>query len=183
MTDNKIADMRKLKKVVVESQPRFLEIKDARLDECPRCCTKLEEKIKQGREEIYECGRCRYMDRPFGWCSTDLGSCECEYEDIDIIVKTCPECSVVKCSICSSVIGVVTDMRDFSGEEAIVCSKCEFRQKWKKATVKEKLAMHGVMKLKILAEKKQIKEFTKLKKNELIESLVDQTTDNDFPIR
>ena len=88
----------------------------------------------------------------------------------------------------------ICDMCDkkslFSIQSANKCDSCSkiqkdesFNNKWKILTIKEKLKLNGVIKLKILAKNKNLKGHYKLKKYELVEILLPLTKDNDFPIK
>ena len=68
-----------------------------------------------------------------------------------------------------------------------VCEKCkekiDFNNKWKTATLQEKLNMYGIKKLKILAKNKNLKGYSKYTKAELINRLEPLVNESDFPIK
>jgi len=53
---------------------------------------------------------------------------------------------------------------------------------WVKSTPKEKLDLYNVRELKILAKNKKLKNYSRLKRPELIKILSDIVDENDFPI-
>ena len=99
-------------------------------------------------------------------------------------INRCTTCANPSCKVC---------LRPLQGEDRKkldrVCTGCfeyrtkqEFNQAWASKTVAEKLACHGLPKLKSLAKKKAIKVFSTMSKKELINSLLPVTTNSDFPI-
>ena len=68
-----------------------------------------------------------------------------------------------------------------------MCEKCKekikFNNKWKTATPQEKLYMYGIIKLKKLAKTKNLKGYSKYKKDELINKLKPLVNERDFPIK
>jgi len=63
-----------------------------------------------------------------------------------------------------------------------VCDNKQFRNKWSNSTPAEKLILHGIAKLKILANKKNIN-CEDMNKEEIIEILKPIVTADDFPIK
>ncbi len=174
--------------------PSFLEINDTSTEKCPLCNTLLEKEIKKHKEKIfYECAYCRYQDRPFGIGSSSLQhfseGCRCEVkelgEEIDTLFISCANCSKPKCSNCKKdIIGILTFGQDNLCDTCkLNQKKIEFNNKWITSSAQEKLYLHGLEKLKILAKKKNIKGYSQKKKSELILLLSPLVKNEDFPIK
>ena len=58
-----------------------------------------------------------------------------------------------------------------------------FNKEWKTLSIKDKLELHGIKKLRLLSKNKNIKGYSKYNKNELIEMLFPYVCNNDFPIK
>lgn len=127
------------------------------------------------------------MDRPFAIGSATLDNnfdgCNCIYSKKECIYIKCESCCNPLCKHCGDTIGTFyTDL-----VKQRICRKCDdkikFRDKWKNATINEKLSFYGMDKLKKLGKQKKIVGISKLKKTELIMLLSDVATNNDFPIK
>ncbi len=148
---------------------------------CPICNTELIKKVGTGRIVGNECRSCSTLGF---WRSA--WECYCEYTEYKYVYITCNHCLFPECSVCK-----VRDSREqlFISDKVYTCNKCtksiknrEFSDKWKTMSVVDKLNVHGIEKLRILARKKAIKGRSKLNKNDLIEALIPITTHSDFPI-
>jgi hypothetical protein len=156
---------------------------------CNQCSFKLTRSIIKERRLIQECYSCksydRYTDRPFalGASRDNFGECDCVYKTIDVLEIKCEEClkeKWVKCLICKKFlekkIGKVEDKN---------CYKCQSeieKEIFNNKTAQEKLKYYGIVKLKQLAKKKEIKNYSKYNKNELLVELSKIVNNNDFPI-
>lgn len=168
--------------------PSNLQINNIDLNMCPCCNNKLLKEIKKSNYKIKDCNYCRYLDRPFGGCgntaSNHYGGCSCEYGESDFLYITCKKCESLKCIDCKKLISCNNNNCSKNNKRCLECSnKYEFNKKWKTSTAQEKLILYGIEKLKILSKNKNIKGYTKLKKQELIDVLLPLVNNNDFPIK
>ncbi len=177
----------------IKTNPSFLNITDASTYCCPFCNTPLQKEIKKWTEILLiECAYCRYQDRPFGIGSASLQhfpeGCNCknkEMEEVDALFISCNHCSNPKCLTCKKDLEV-----GYKYEEKRLCNECEVKQKkldfnnrWSSSSAQEKLNFYGIEKLRILAKRKNIKGYSKLKKNELVITLSQMVNKDDFPIK
>ncbi len=154
--------------------PYGIRVKDTDTN-CPICNTELIKELGTYSEVVSECGSCR--------CGCG-GHCYCEYAEFDYLYIICNHCRFPECNVCK-----VRGRRYGISDKVYTCNKCtksiknrEFSDKWKTMSVVDKLNVHGIEKLRILARKKAIKGRSKLNKNDLIEALIPITTHSDFPI-
>ena len=164
----------------IRREPYNLQINDNSDILCPCCNNILIKEIKKGNYLIdYECGYCRYLDRPFGGCgntaTAHYGECSCKYGEKDYIYVICENCKSPKCIKCKQLISCCNKNCGL-----VICVKCDdektkFNNNWKTTLPKEKLHLYGIKKLVVLAKNKKIKGYSKNKKHELI-------NENDFPI-
>lgn len=109
--------------------------------------------------------------------TTDYSTWKCPMKS-DYYIITCEPCNIPKCPKCNS----VTQNRGWLCMHCeVVREKRDFSQKWRNSTLKEKLEMHGIVKLRLLAKKYQIK-CSKMSKYELIDILSGIADHKDFPI-
>ena len=155
------------------------EEKDFLYISCDQCltpkCIGCKEPVSN--EADYEGNRCRYT--------------ECNNKRCDQML--CVSCKQKKCLMCKTVIlchnlnctSVYHDscLRKIELEQEAHDRKIEFGKQWKQMTPLEKLEIHGIEKLKLLAKKKALKGYSKLKKEELIHLLGPMVSTNDFPIK
>jgi hypothetical protein len=168
-------------------EPYSLKIKDINIEICPCCDMILQQNIRKGNYLIRECGYCRYLDRPFGGCGntalTHYGGCSCEYGEKEFLYITCERCKSLKCIDCKTVLSCRNKNCSIPTRCIDCCKKHEFNNKWNNTTAQEKLNFYGTTKLKILAKNKNIKGYSKYKKDELINILSPLVNKNDFPIK
>jgi len=171
----------------IRVEPYNLKINDIIDDICPCCGVILQQNIRKGKYLIRECGYCRYLDRPFGFCGntaqSHYGGCSCEYEEKDYLYITCEKCKSLKCIDCKTSLSCCNKNCRIPTRCFHCCKKHEFNNKWKNTTPQEKLQLYGIEKLKILAKYKKINRFSKYKKQELINILSPLVNENDFPIK
>ena len=151
------------------------------------CCNFILQKIiSKGQYLIVECGYCRYSDRAFAtysssWQQHYPNGCTCTYGEKDFLYISCENCNSPTCIKCKNVSKCCN-----TNCSSLICSTCieknKFSNNWKSSTPKEKLNFYGIEKLKILAKYKNIKGYSKHKKNELIKILSDLVNNDDFPI-
>lgn len=154
------------------------------------CCNNiLLKEIKIGKYLIGgECYNCNYGTRPF---ATSKSPCSCEYGEKEFLYYICKLCNDKKCIICDkssyshycSGDCKIYKCYDCKEKEKIKHLKEEFNNKWKSSTPQEKLQLYGITKLKILANKKDLKGFSKYKKEELINILSPLVIESDFPVK
>ena len=160
-------------------------------DVCTKCSNCVTVTWEQGHD-WNECGRCRYMDRPFGWNSYgDLEPCTCRRFEVLVKLSTCLHCKNPKCRKCHE-----TSVSN-AGNLCTVCalleehkekerSQKEFNRRWRTMSIEEKLQVHGMNKLYHLA---MLKGFWKIgdamrpmTKGDLIKELAPLCSNTDFPI-
>jgi hypothetical protein len=166
-------------------EPYNLQIKDINIDICPCCNSILQKEIRKGNYLINgECGYCRYSEKSFvtyssSWQQHYPDGCTCKYGEKDYLYIICENCKSLKIPKCLNCCNKNCD--------SVMCSKyiekTKFNNIWKTTTPQEKLHLYGSKKLKILAKNKKIKEYSKYKKNELINILSSLVNENDFPIK
>ena len=167
---------------------------------CTHCgYAPLERHVDKGRVwDGEECYSCRYRDRPYGMNSVRAHECTCHYNTIDCLYITCKRCNGDICYDC----GCPNENTGYHSSPWR-CQSCdvqfqqkleaerkakqaqekeEMRQLWRSADTGRKLRLHGVKKLQVLAKKKGIRKYSKLKKAELVALLEPVTTSADFPI-
>ena len=175
----------------IRTEPYFLEIQNIETLNCPRCNDVLVKQIKHGKYLINgECSYCTYQDRPFATASPNWhhrfpDGCTCEYSEKEFMYVTCNSCLNPKCMLCKNYLD---DSNKYKSDK--ICSICrekqrkeEFNKKWKTLSIKDKLELYGIKKLRLLAKKKNIKGYSKHNKNDLIKILFPYVGDNDFPIK
>lgn len=156
---------------------------------CNQCNFILTRTIIKERRLIQECSSCkyydRYTDRPFAIGSNrdNFGKCNCEYKIMDTLEIKCSEClkeKWIKCLICKKFLEKKTGKVEDKN-----CYKCQSKiekEIFNNKTAQEKLEYYGIIKLKKLAKKKEIKNYSKYNKNELLIELKKIVNDNDLPI-
>ena len=151
--------------------------------------------MRTEKEELYECDRCRYMDRPFGYNSSyTQEDCSCTYQEMTYLYITCKRCNGDLCVDCQSVNA------SLSSDGKRRCHSCTVRYEtqlqeqrqakkqleheriWSGSDINGKLRTYGVAKLRILAKTKGLTKYTGLRKEELIKQLAPLVTSADFPI-
>ena len=169
----------------IQLQPCNLQIGNT--DICMCCNSATIKEIRKGSYLIHECGYCRYGSRPFAQCNDSWhqhfpDGCACEYGEKDYLYIICKTCQSPKCKKCNK--NIICWQKNCNSH---LCNDCEkkikFNEIWKTTTPQEKLHLYGTIKLKILAKNKQIKNYSKLKKGELIAILSPIINANDFPIK
>jgi len=125
----------------IRTEPWALKV-DRHDNVCPCCSNALQQETKSGSYLIYECGYCRYLDRPFGGCGstaeTHYGGCSCEYGNKDYLYISCNHCLTPTCLRCG-------DKQHCSGNgcNKIICTKCvnneKFTKNWNTSSPQEKL--------------------------------------------
>lgn len=175
------------------TKPSNLILKDEKQKECSCCNDTLIYEIKYGKYQIgNDCSYCRYLDRPFTLGSSSLENhypdgCICEYGKKKYKYIICENCLKPSCKKCKKKIINSYCKNDNCFDK--ICSDCnkkyeknQFNNKWKNSNAEEKLDFYGKKKILILAKKYKIKGAYKMKKDELINILKNNVTDNDFPI-
>jgi hypothetical protein len=159
-------------------------------DQLCQCCNNfLKYEIKKAKYQISkDCGYCVYSDRPFTTGSSSLhvhypDGCTCEYDDKEFLYITCNKCKSPSCTICNEKINHCYHENCATN----ICDNCKNKKKfnntWEISTPQEKLILHGIKKLHILAKNKKIKGYSKYKRGELIKILNNVVDKNDFPIK
>lgn len=158
----------------IRVEPYFLQIESKEITECPYCNNLLKKEIKK----VNVCIKDNSPDKPF--VSPFESEKPSVWEEQNILHITCDNCSNPKCKKCNDFI--------FHSKNAVcnnkyLCCKCEFNYKFRNSTPQQRLEYYGIRKLKLLAKRKNIKQYYSYKKYELIEILKPLVTNNDFPIK
>jgi uncharacterized protein (DUF2225 family) len=77
----------------------------------------------------------------------------------------------------------INEEREKEEREKLEKQKQKFNNIWKNGTIKEKLNCYGLPKLKYLAKNKQMKGYSGMSKDNLIDKLLTIVTDKDLPIK
>ena len=170
------------------SIPSSIKINDANIINCPYCNELLVKEVKTKSDLIDKCTDCFDRDKsdfPSQSYSYDDHinrnvPCKCEYELKDVLYITCQKCIHPKCISCDNLIN------NLSVKNCNECikkqNKSEFNANFSTSTIEEKLKLHGIKKLNILAKKKNIPSYSTFNKATLITKLIPLTHHNDFPI-
>lgn len=137
--------------------------------DCPVCNSTLQKKNITERK-LDECYECIQDDRPFNYGRANKGYCSCTYRDADILEITCLKCVENEASKISKMIN------DEAEHDHML-----FLSTWHRG-VRGKLSCYGIKKLQKLARHKELKGYSKLNKEQLINSLEKITKETDFPI-
>ena len=171
------------------SDPDNLQIKNSNTLICPCCNMPLHQEIRKKNYLIdRECGYCSYSNERFFMSSSSgrekhyPNGCSCKYVEKDYLYMSCENCKSSKCIKCKNSLNCCN-----KNCCSVICLKCdekiEFINFWKTKTPQEILYLYGIVKLKILANNKKIKEYSKYKKHELINILLPLVNEYDFPIK
>ena len=174
---------------MIRTSPYCLNISNEDAENCPCCKDVLIKSIKKGQRMTgFECGYCRYLDRPFGCCGNSAenqyGGCYCKYEDCEYIEMICYTCEKGKlCEDCSEIVKCC----NANCSAPLKCKKCtdkiNFKAEWRTSSPHEKVEYYGVAKLRLLARYKKLKNRSKMNKYDLIKALSPLVDKDDFPIR
>ncbi len=157
-------------------------------NECNLCKNKIrfETRIdKVGVNYIEDCGSCTRCQKKKG-----CGGYESVCDEL-VVIPICDNCN--KCIRCNKIL-FDKDNEYYLEHNAFtvlndryLCKECskksEFNNKWKSMNITDKLEIHGLKKLHVLAKEKNIKGFSKLSKGELIAQLLPCVKDSDFHIK
>jgi hypothetical protein len=141
---------------------------------CPICNNILvkTEKTTQYIDECYECGQ---DDRPFNMCRPNRNPCSCSWIHTDVIEISCIHC--IETNKQEEIQAEIQKKQDIENQK-----NKEFIGKWTNGIV-GKLECYGLYKLRILAERKNVINCSKMSKIEIINKLESITSNSDFPIR
>jgi hypothetical protein len=99
------------------------------------------------------------------------------------IKMSCERCISPKCTDCNKLISC-NETNCSVGRRCYDCNKKHnFKTLWKLGSLEQKLKSHGIIKLKILAKNKNIKNYSKFTKHQLLNILSPLLCINDFPIK
>jgi hypothetical protein len=105
--------------------------------------------------------------------------CTCDENEIkeeQVTYITCENCK--HCKKCR----ILLDAFNKSYDEDNLCKKCNFSNAWANSSLVEKLNFYGTVKLKRLAKKKNLNNYSRLNKFELIRLLEPHVLITDFPL-